>query len=78
VLSRESLPGNNDLIYVGKGTVEISEFAGGKFNVMVRLKNAEIKVVSSTSFGLGDAVDVYFRASEIKIFDKQTENLIYG
>jgi glucose/arabinose transport system ATP-binding protein len=78
VLSRESLPGNNDLIYVGKGTVEISEFAGGKFNVMVRLKNAEIKVISSTSFGLGDAVDVYFRASEIKIFDKQTENLIYG
>ncbi|MFP3485892.1 MAG: glucose ABC transporter ATP-binding protein GlcV [Vulcanisaeta sp.] len=77
VLSKESII-NNDLAYVGKGTVEISEFAGGKFNVMVRLGNAEVKVVSSTSFGLGDPVHVYFRLSKIKLFDKQTENLIYG
>ncbi len=78
VLTKEAQLSNNDLAYVGKGIVEISEFAGGKFNVMVKLQNTEIKVVSSTSFSLGDAVNIYFRTSKIKIFDKQSENIIYG
>ncbi|ADN50490.1 glucose ABC transporter ATP-binding protein GlcV [Vulcanisaeta distributa] len=78
VLSKEVISNNNDLIYVGKGTVEISEFAGGKFNVMVKLQSTEVKVVSSTSFGLGEPVHVYFNSRKIKIFDKQTEKLLYG
>ncbi|ADY02168.1 ABC transporter related protein [Vulcanisaeta moutnovskia 768-28] len=77
VLSKEIIS-NNDLIYVGKGIVEISEFAGGKFNVMVKLQSTEIRVVSSTSFRLGEMVHVYFNAQRIKVFDKQTEKLIYG
>ncbi|GAB6947196.1 glucose ABC transporter ATP-binding protein GlcV [Vulcanisaeta sp. JCM 16161] len=77
ILSKEVI-NNDDLTYVGKGVVEISEFAGGKFNVMVKLQSTEIKVVSSTSFGLGEPVHVYFNSRKIKIFDKQTEKLLYG
>ncbi|WP_054856695.1 glucose ABC transporter ATP-binding protein GlcV [Vulcanisaeta sp. JCM 16159] len=77
ILSKEVI-NNNDLIYVGKGIVEISEFAGGKFNVMVKLQSTEVKVVSSTSFGLGEPVHMYFNIHKIKIFDKQTEKLLYG
>jgi glucose/arabinose transport system ATP-binding protein len=77
-LSKEALANVDNLVYVGKGVVEISEFAGGKFNVMVKLGDAEFKVVSSTGFGLGDAVHAYFDAAKIKLFDKQTEKLIYG
>ncbi len=77
VLSKEVI-NNNDLTYVGKGIVEISEFAGGKFNVMVKLQSTEVKVVSSTSFGLGEPVHMYFNIHKIKIFDKQTEKLLYG
>ncbi len=77
VLSKEVI-NNNDLTYVGKGIVEISEFAGGKFNVMVKLQSTEIKVVSSTSFELGEPVHVYFNSRKMKIFDKQTEKLLYG
>ena len=77
VLSKETIS-NNDLVYVGKGVVEISEFAGGKFNVMVKLQNTEVKVVSSTSFSLGEPVNIYFNSRKIKLFDKQTEKLLYG
>ncbi|GAB6943777.1 glucose ABC transporter ATP-binding protein GlcV [Vulcanisaeta sp. JCM 14467] len=77
ILSKETIS-NNDLVYVGKGVVEISEFAGGKFNVMVKLQNTEVKVVSSTSFSLGEPVNIYFNSRKIKLFDKQTEKLLYG
>ncbi len=77
LLSREALS-DNDLLYVGKGIVEISEFAGGKFNVMVKLQSTEMKVVSSVSFGLSEIVNVYLNARRIKVFDKKTENLLYG
>ncbi|WP_243679662.1 hypothetical protein [Vulcanisaeta souniana] len=77
LLSRETLS-DNDLLYAGKGIVEISEFAGGKFNVMVKLQSTEVKAVSSVSFGIGEIVNVYFNARKIKVFDKKTENLLYG
>ncbi len=78
ILTKDIISNNNDLAYVGKGTVEISEFAGGKFNVMVKLQSTEIKVVSSTNFALSEQVHVYFNSRKIKVFDKQTEKLLYG
>lgn len=78
VLSREELQVGDGLVNVGRGVVEISEFAGGKFNVMVRMSGIELKVVSSSSFGIGDQVNVYFNMNKIKLFNKSTETLIYG
>ncbi|WP_069806961.1 glucose ABC transporter ATP-binding protein GlcV [Vulcanisaeta thermophila] len=78
MLSKEELRAGGGFVSVGRGVVEISEFAGGKFNVMVRMGSIELKVVSSSSFGIGDQVNVYFNMDKVKFFDKSTKALIYG